>query len=745
MAGTELQPGDAGEIARAIAASLRSSRSDADLPDWLREDQCQGVRRTLNAISRYGGALLADPTGSGKTYSALAVGSLWEGRGGLVVLAPAALLQQWRRTAEELHISIEVHSHERVSRGALPTGRPRLVIVDESHWFRNPNSRRYRTLAPYLIGRKALLLSATPIVNRLIDLAHQLLLAVRDDCLAWHGLTSLTTVLRGQTSHPALGELVITRSDEVSGRPCLTRRTAFDGESDRPPVIMAGLDRLALSTKPGTASILRNTLYRAMESSPAALLGVLRRYQALLRHAADARAVGRPLDRAALRRFTAGADEQLVLWALLPKAEEQGELVLEDGAGLDCLIKESARWAETDTKPGRLADMLRDSKVTLVFTCYRETVTYLRRRLASRGPAWCTGDRSGIGPSLMERDDVLAWFSPSRRPRGPGPQVLLTTDVSAEGLDLQLAERVIHYDLPWTDVGLAQRDGRAARLGSRHTEVESIRYQPTTEGEERLHGHEILARKARMPQQAGLGEGGRWLFRWREELLDLLPSGAARSGVAVIDSPEEGILVGFELRARGKSDCPRVSTAGWLIGGEWSEAPEQVELRLIHAAGSRNRSASAQEITLALRALQPMITFRSRGGNSTRWAASNPSPGQAQLLQRLRQLIETAVQARDLRSLDALEEAVRFTVRGHTAGEAELILKMSTMDDASLKRSLASIPKGITDWHSMVTRITGILIFADPSLPLVGSRAIFTPVVTSSLQTSGAFRAPASP
>src|SRR5262249_15258048 len=152
---------------------------------------------------------------------------------------------------------------------------------------------------------------------------------------------------------------------------------------------------------------------------------------------------------------------------------------LEDGAALDCLIQESARWTETDKKPGRLAEGLRDGKVTLVFSCYRETVSYLRRRLAFNRPAWCTGDRSGIGPTLRERDDVLAWFSPNQRPKGAGPSILLTTDVSAEGLDLQLAERVIHYDLPWTNVGLAQRDGRAARLGSRHEQVESIRYQPT--------------------------------------------------------------------------------------------------------------------------------------------------------------------------------------------------------------------------------------------------------------------------
>jgi hypothetical protein len=515
----------------------------------------------LSTLTRYRGALLADPTGSGKTYSALAVGSLWQGRGGLLVLVPAALLQQWRRTAEHLHVTIDAHSHERISRGALPSVRPRLVIVDESHWYRNPGSRRYRMLAPYLTGRPALLLSATPIVNRLIDLAYQLLLAVRDDCLVWHGVSSLTTLLRGETGHPALGELVITRAGEVSGRPRLTQRNVCDGETDRPSAIISGLDRLSLSTKPGTASILRNMLYRAMESSPAALHGALRRYRALLGHAADARAAGRPMDRAALRRFTAGVDEQLVLWALLPQAEEQGELVLEDRAGLECLMQESARWAETEGKPGRLGDVLRDGRVTLVFTCYRETVSYLRRRLASLGPAWCTGDRCGIGASLMARDDVLAWFSPTQRPQGAGPHVLLTTDVSAEGLDLQLAERVIHYDLPWTDVGLAQRDGRAARLGSRHRRVESIRYPPTFQGEERLRGREILARKAQMPQLAGLGDGGRWLFRWREELLDVLPDGGARPGVAVIESPEEGILAGFELTARCEWACLRVSTA----------------------------------------------------------------------------------------------------------------------------------------------------------------------------------------
>ena len=709
-----LPPGDAGDVARSIAASLESPQSDAEVPEWLREDQRHGVRRLMRVLEHYGGALLADPTGSGKTYSALAVGSLWPGRGPLLALAPAALVAQWRRTARQLAIAIEVHSHELVSRGALPALRPRLVIVDESHWFRNPTARRYQTLAPFLVGRPVLLLSATPIVNRLSDLGHQLLLAVPDDSLAWYGVPSLAALFRGEAGHPALGELVITRSDQVRGRPLLSRRVVANREPDRPAGILAGLDRLALSTKPGTASILRGILYRAMESSPAALQGVLTQYQALLGHAADARAAGRPLDRGALRRFTAGADEQLVLWALLPQGGEQAELVVEDAEVLPSILQASATWGTLDARPSRLAATLGDGRITLVFTAYRETVGYLRRRLASLGPAWCTGDRAGIGHSLMARDDVLAWFSPERRPAEPGPRVLLTTDVSAEGLDLQLAERVVHYDLPWTSVGLAQREGRAARLGSRHHRVEAIRYQPSPEGEQRLHGREILTRKSRIPELAGLGEAGRWLFRWREELSDCLPNGVARPGVALVVSDEPGILVGLELTARRGAEMLRAATVGWLAtGGEWTEAPEEVQPRLVLAASvASSRAASPQQITAAMETLRPVIAQRIRDGNATRWAPTNPSPGQFRLLPRLRQLIETA--ARALTTDFACYNRPFASLQGAYAGEAELILRLSTLDDATLKRALTSVPGVATEWEAVGARLTGILIFSAP-------------------------------
>ena len=90
----------------------------------------------------------------------------------------------------------------RESRTTAPE-RPALALIDESHHFRNPATRRYTSVAPWLVHAPVLLASATPVVNRLDDLAHQLLLAVRDDCLAGRGCPSLEALSRGQPLPPS--------------------------------------------------------------------------------------------------------------------------------------------------------------------------------------------------------------------------------------------------------------------------------------------------------------------------------------------------------------------------------------------------------------------------------------------------------------------------------------------------------------------------------------------------------------
>jgi superfamily II DNA or RNA helicase len=146
--------------------------------------------------------------GSGKTWMACAVARHFNGAGVTPVLVPAPLRSHWQRTALALGTAVEVVSHTMAGRGALPATAA-VVIIDESHHFRNQLTRRYAVVAPWLVGRRALLLSATPVVNRLDDLASQLLLTVRDDALAASGIGSLALLLANGMGHPALSEIVI--------------------------------------------------------------------------------------------------------------------------------------------------------------------------------------------------------------------------------------------------------------------------------------------------------------------------------------------------------------------------------------------------------------------------------------------------------------------------------------------------------------------------------------------------------
>ena len=170
LAGRSRAPAKA--VLTAIARSLEPEMATDMPPPWLRPDQVPAFRRALAALRRHGGALLAEPVGTGKSWIALAVAeTLTPGRG--VVVAPAAIVPQWVDTLARLGVCATVHSHETVSRGRLPAAAAGLVVVDESHWFREPSTRRYRTLAPWLSGRPCLLVSATPVVNGAADLGHQ--------------------------------------------------------------------------------------------------------------------------------------------------------------------------------------------------------------------------------------------------------------------------------------------------------------------------------------------------------------------------------------------------------------------------------------------------------------------------------------------------------------------------------------------------------------------------------------------
>jgi superfamily II DNA/RNA helicase len=111
--------------------------------------------------------------------------------------------------------------------------------------------------------------------------------------------------------------------------------------------------------------------------------------------------------------------------------------------------------------------------------------------------------------------------------------VLVCTDLAAEGLNLQRAGVVVHYDLPWNPVRLDQRNGRALRIGQTRDTVRAIYFLPLREGR-RTQVVSTLAHKNRTRKRL-LGRAEPALSgRERETASRLaLPQRLARSSPAV--------------------------------------------------------------------------------------------------------------------------------------------------------------------------------------------------------------------
>ena len=92
----------------------------------------------------------------------------------------------------------------------------------------------------------------------------------------------------------------------------------------------------------------------------------------------------------------------------------------------------------------------------VVFSYFRATLSYLAERLKVLGmDATILSGSTGI-----DKAAVLAHF------RDPaGPQILLSSEVGSEGIDLQFCRVMVNYDLPWNPMRIEQRIGRLDRLG----------------------------------------------------------------------------------------------------------------------------------------------------------------------------------------------------------------------------------------------------------------------------------------
>lgn len=404
--------------------------------------QLRAARTVLRRMR--GRGILADEVGLGKTVEAGLVLSELRMRGladRVLVIVPAGLVDQWRDELErKFGLPTTIARSQLAPAGETRTDRPitiaslaaarrdpllgrltdtnwDLVVFDEAHRLRNPRSASGK-LARTLCARYLLMLTATPVENKLSDL-YQLISLVAPGLLgtpaefrAKHGAASLESGLRN--------------AEELRAR---TRDVMIRHRRSEVAVMLP-------------ARLAETVLVTPHSDESALYTDIIRRVRAA--------ATGSGRTRLALRGLT-----RLVGSTPAAAAPTLAKLGWNDFA-------ERARAVPEPGKVSVVVELLRrhvdKGEKVLVFTGFRQTLEVLVAAVARAGlSAVCYHGSL----TRAEKESAIAEF------RADTP-ILLSTESAGEGRNLQFCHVMVNFDLPWNPMQIEQRVGRLHRIGQEH-------------------------------------------------------------------------------------------------------------------------------------------------------------------------------------------------------------------------------------------------------------------------------------
>jgi superfamily II DNA or RNA helicase len=163
-----------------------STRSAVELSEF----QEDAVKKARKILARYDGVMIADSVGLGKTWigKKLLEEYAYHQRYKAVVICPAALKKMWQDELLSAGIATQILTQEMLGQGTFDGSDVQdadILLVDESHNFRNRSAQRYENLERILAAnnrlgkvsserKKLILLTATPINNTVFDLYNQI-------------------------------------------------------------------------------------------------------------------------------------------------------------------------------------------------------------------------------------------------------------------------------------------------------------------------------------------------------------------------------------------------------------------------------------------------------------------------------------------------------------------------------------------------------------------------------------------
>ena len=428
------------------------------------------VKNLITFCRRLPVTLLADDVGLGKTISAGLIISELASRSRLtkvLVVCPKILGPQWQLELtskfdfpakfvtgrdllsadfDESGIVITTYNSARLYLDKIPADRFQMLVLDEAHKLRNlygveepPKvAKCFHAALQKRRFRFVLMLTATPIHNRLWDL---------------YSLVDLLTVARGhqnpfgtpgvfarkfiaddrETARQLKSEAIEEFRSIVYGYMSRVRRG--DAKLHFPNRIVerrqvdptpAELELIKIIAEPiqSLNRLVQISILKALASSPEAL-------NAQLKNMARNGTIPPDLSRA--------VNAVVTTMPLTAKFKGLGQLI-------DQLKKqEPGRW--------RL----------VIFTALRETQTTIQNFLEEHGL------KVGIinGDSGAKNQETIAGFKQTP----PLHRVIVSTEAGAEGVNLQAANVLVNFDLPWNPMIVEQRIGRIQRLASEYENV----------------------------------------------------------------------------------------------------------------------------------------------------------------------------------------------------------------------------------------------------------------------------------
>ncbi|MDR1535267.1 MAG: DEAD/DEAH box helicase [Planctomycetota bacterium] len=456
--------------------------------------QIETVRRVLRYFR--GRVLLADEVGLGKTIEACLLLREYLLRGlarRVLILTPAPLVTQWREelavkfglefavpdgtadawaSSDRLLSSIGLAKSRRHF-AAVTTCRWDLVIVDEAHHCKNRNTLNWK-LVNELKRRHLFLLTATPVQNDLIEM-YNLLTLLEPGHLKTERDFRMNYVTRGNPRDPKnreklrglLGEVMIrnTRSLVNINLPPRYAQTFRITPGEEEGILYREVERYLRGRRPPIEPAEGNSPESAEERRPRnGMAGGL---------GGEVSPTGAPKggkegDKAAngvspaLANRLPPLSRMQINHLLMAAGSHPATLapMLERLAASDPAVSrlaERARGLAESSKEKRLLSLLRErpSGKALVFACFSETLARLERTLSAAGiPAAVFSGRQ----TAAEKDEAV------RRFRETVP-VLLCSESGGEGRNLQFADTLVNFDLPWNPMRIEQRIGRVHRIG----------------------------------------------------------------------------------------------------------------------------------------------------------------------------------------------------------------------------------------------------------------------------------------